>query len=38
MIEGFLDKQTPKKGFINKISFKGIDRNFLKLEDYLPKS
>lgn len=39
MIEGFLDKQTPKKKYsINKISLKGIDSKFLMLEDYLPKS
>lgn len=38
MNEGFLDQQTPKKASINKISLKGIDRNFLMLEDYLPKS
>lgn len=37
MIEGFLDQQTPKKASINKISFKGIDRNFLMIADYLPK-
>ena len=38
MIEGFLDKQTPKKASINKISLKGIDSKLLMLEDHLPKS
>ena len=38
MIEGFLDKQTPKKTSINKISLKDINSKLLMLEDYLPKS
>ena len=38
MIEGFLDKQTPKKASIYKISLEDINSKLLMLEDYLPKS